>query len=171
MPPAAPAEVTWREEVREGDIAAVEAIVASTGFFTLAEIAVAIELVAERLEKGLASGYEFLFAEAAGEILGYTCYGLVPATQATYDLYWIAVRRDRQGGGLGRALLARTEEAIRQAGGRDVYIETSSRQLYGPTQAFYTGAGYRLAAEFPDFYAPGDGKRVYVKRLGAELVL
>jgi ribosomal protein S18 acetylase RimI-like enzyme len=166
MPPAEPADLLWRDDVREGDIAAVEAVVASTGFFTSAEIAVATELVEERLQKGPASGYDFLFAEAAGEILAYACYGLVPATQATYDLYWIAVRRDRQGGGLGREVLKRTEAAIRRAGGRDVYIETSARQLYGPTQAFYTGAGYRLAAEFPDFYAPGDGKLVYVKRLG-----
>ena len=90
----------------------------------------------------------------------------MPLTAATYDLYWIAVRHDRRGSGLGRALLAGAETAIQAMGGRDVYVDTSSRLQYEPTRAFYLAAGYRLAAEFPDFYAEGDGKVVLVKRVG-----
>jgi D-alanine-D-alanine ligase len=158
--------IVFRGEVRQSDVSAIEEIVSSTGFFTRAEIAVAVELVAERIGKGAASGYLFLFAEEhGGRVLGYSCYGPVPATEATYDLYWIAVHRDHQHGGLGRQLLARTEAAIAASRGRDVYVETSSRALYRPTQSFYAKAGYRLAAEFPDFYAAGDGKLVFVKRL------
>lgn len=157
----------FRSEVRRADLSAVAEIVSSTGFFTPAEIAVAVELVEEFLAKGETSGYRFLFAEnEAGRVLGYACYGRVPATLGTYDLYWIAVHRDAQRAGLGRALLARAEALIAAAGGVDVYIETSSRALYRPTQTFYGNAGYRLAAEFSDFYAPGDGKLVFVKRLG-----
>jgi D-alanine-D-alanine ligase len=156
----------FRDQVRKSDIAAVEEIVASTQFFTPAEIAVAVELVEERLRRGEASGYLFLFAEdTSGQVVGYTCYGPVPATQSTYDLYWIAVHPESQRSGIGQELLARTEAAVVASGGIDFYIETSSRALYQPTQGFYARAGYRLAAEFPDFYAPGDGKLVYVKRL------
>jgi ribosomal protein S18 acetylase RimI-like enzyme len=156
----------FRDEVRRSDIDAVAQMVAATGFFTPGEMAIAIELVEERLQKGEASGYLFLFAEqTSGLVVGYTCYGPVPATQSTYDLYWIAVRPECQRSGLGRELLARTEGAVVGLGGADLYIETSSRALYGPTQSFYSRAGYRLAAEFPDFYAAGDGKLVYVKRL------
>lgn len=156
----------FREKVRRSDIDAVAQIVAATGFFTPAELAVAVELVEERLQKGEASGYLFLFAEhSSGLVVGYTCYGPVPATQSTYDLYWIAVRPECQHGGVGRELLLRTETAIMASGGIDLYIETSSRTLYQPTQSFYSRAGYRLVAEFPDFYAPGDGKLVYVRRL------
>jgi ribosomal protein S18 acetylase RimI-like enzyme len=158
--------IVFRSEVRQSDVSAIEEIVSSTGFFNPAEIAVAVELAEERLSKGAASGYFFIFAEeAGGRVLGYACYGPVPATESTYDLYWIAVHRDHQHGGLGRQLLARTEAAIAASGGRDVYVETSSRALYLPTQSFYAKAGYRLAAEFPDFYAVGDGKLVFVKRL------
>jgi ribosomal protein S18 acetylase RimI-like enzyme len=158
--------IRFRDEVRNSDVSAIQEIVSSTDFFTPAEIAVALELAEERLSKGVASGYLFLFAEdEIGQVSGYACYGPVPATEATYDLYWIAVHRDRQHGGLGRELLTRTEAAIAAAGGRDVYAETSSRALYRTTQAFYAKAGYRLAAEFPDFYAAGDGKLVFVKRL------
>jgi len=156
----------FREEVRRTDIDAVAQLVAATGFFTPAEISVAVELVEERLQKGEASGYLFLFAEhLSGLVAGYTCYGPVPATQSTYDLYWIAVHPEYQRTGLGRELLLRTEATVVASGGMDLYIETSSRALYQPTQSFYSRAGYRLAAEFPDFYAPGDGKLVYVRRL------
>ena len=158
--------IGFRDDIRESDVFAIQAIVSSTGFFNPAEIAVAVELAEERLSKGAASGYFFLFAEdETGRVLGYACYGPVPATETTFDLYWIAVHADRQRDGLGRQLLTRTEAAITAAGGLDVYIETSSRALYQPTQSFYAKAGYRLAAEFPDFYAAGDGKLVFVKRL------
>lgn len=165
---AVPTARVFRSQVRKSDVAAIAEIVASTGFFTPAEVVVAVELVEERLQKGAGSGYFFLFAEdTMGRVLGYTCYGPVPATQSTYDLYWIAVHRESQRSGLGRELLARAEAKIAAAGGMDVYIETSSRTLYRPTQGFYMRAGYRLVAEFSDFYAPGDGKLVYVKRLQA----
>jgi D-alanine-D-alanine ligase len=164
--PAPPADFRYRSELRQSDVEAIREIVSGTGFFTPAEIGVAVELAQERLAKGEASGYHFVFAEdEAGQVVGYACYGPVPATEATYDLYWIAVARSCQRSGLGRKLLELSEAAIAAAGGRDVYIETSSRALYRPTQGFYANTGYRLAAEFPDFYAPGDGKLVFVKRL------
>jgi D-alanine-D-alanine ligase len=162
----APADVRFRSDLRPGDVEAIRETVLGTGFFTPAEIAVAVELAEERLAKGAASGYHFVFAEdEVGHVVGYACYGPVPATEATYDLYWIAVAPSCQRSGLGRKLLELSEQAIATAGGCDVYIETSSRALYRPTQGFYGKAGYRLAAEFPDFYAPSDGKLVFVKRL------
>ena len=167
MGATAPGEFRFRTDLRPGDIEAVREVVSATGFFTPAEIGVAVELAEERWAKSEASGYHFLFAEdECGKVAGYACYGPVPATETTYDLYWIAVRPSCQRTGLGMQLLKHAEAAISAAGGRDVYIETSSRALYRPTQGFYGKAGYRLAAEFPDFYAPGDGKLVFVKRLG-----
>jgi hypothetical protein len=46
-----------------------------------------------------------------------------------------------------------------------VYAETSTRAQYARTRSFYFACGYRFATELPDFYAPGDGKAVYVKVL------
>lgn len=148
------------------DVAAIEEIVASTGFFSHAEIRLAGELVEEHLRKGAGSGYFFLFAEdQMGRVMGYVCYGPAPATQSTFEIHWIAVHRDAQRYGLGQELLARTEAAIAAEGGVNVYVDTSSRELYRPTRTFYAHAGYRLIAEFPDYYAPDDGRLVYVKRL------
>lgn len=160
------AEVRWRREVRPADAAAVGALVAATGFFTAAEAAVAVELVEERLARGPACGYEFLLAEdPQGRLLGYACYGPIPCTQASFDLYWIAVDPAIQGRGLGRALLAESEALIRQVGGRRVYIETSARGQYAATRGFYGAVGYAQAAFLEDFYAPGDGKVIYAKAL------
>ncbi len=159
--------VTYRHDVQQTDGATVRAIVESSGFFSPAEVSIALELVEERLAKGIASGYHFLFAGQAGETIGYACYGPIPGTAASYDLYWIAVRNDRRGGGIGSALLARCEDAIARLGGRRIYVETSSREQYETTRRFYQGSGYSKEALLPDFYAPGDAKVVYVKEISA----
>ena len=45
----------------------------------------------ERLEKGAASGYEFVIAEDDSSMVGYACFGEIPCTVGSYDLYWIVV--------------------------------------------------------------------------------
>ncbi len=155
----------YRDEVRSTDRQAVRAILQSTGFFHPEEIAVAEELVEERLQRGPASGYHFEFAESGGQVAGYTCYGPIACTRESFDLYWIGVHQEHRRAGLGRLLLARAEERIRELGGRRVYVETSSRAQYEPTRRFYLACGYRLEAELEDFYAPGDGKAIFLKVL------
>ncbi len=157
---------TVRHQVRPTDPDAVLHIVASTGFFTAEEIQIAVELVDEHLEKGEEkSGYHFVFLDCGDEVVGYTCYGRIPGTKYSWDLYWIAVGKRFQRRGLGHRLMQATEERIRQAHGRQIFIETSSTDLYHPTHVFYERCGYTLEHVYPDFYAPGDSKYVYVKRL------
>ncbi len=48
------------------------------GLLLQEEASIAEELVYERMAKGEASGYFFLFAEEAGRLLGYTCFGPIP---------------------------------------------------------------------------------------------
>jgi D-alanine-D-alanine ligase len=158
-----PNDLLFRYAVRPEDRQHVRRIVASTGFFNPAEIEVAVELVEERLTRGPASGYHFVFLERDGEVLGYSCYGPIAGTAASFDLYWIAVDQTNRRRGLGRVLMAETERLIRQAGGRRVYIETSRRAQYAPTRRFYDRSGYRVEAALKDFYGPGDDKAIYVK--------
>src|SRR5512145_1172022 len=138
--------VTFRYEATPDDCQAVQDIVASTGFFSQEEIDVAVELVEERLAKGPPSGYHFVFAERDGRVLGYTCYGPIALTAASYDLFWIAVDQAFQGQKIGKILLVKSEELIREIGGRQVYIETSNRGQYASTRGFYLACGYREAA-------------------------
>jgi ribosomal protein S18 acetylase RimI-like enzyme len=157
---------TFRDHVIPADMKTVRGIVESTGFFTAEEIEVAVELVDAGLSGESISDYLFLFCEdVSGKVLGYTCYGRVPCTVGSFDLYWIAVHSDHQGFSIGKKLLVKTEEKIRNMGGMGVYIETSSRDLYKPTQRFYLNAGYHLEASLKDYYSPGDSKIIYVKHL------
>jgi ribosomal protein S18 acetylase RimI-like enzyme len=163
LPPAA--TLTFRDEPRAEDLHPLRGMVAATGFFSAAELAVALELVEDRLTKGVASDYRFVLAASGGELVGYTCFGPVAATVASWDLYWIVVDPAAQGRGWGRALLAESERRMALGGGHRVYVETSSRAQYAPTRAFYERCGYRQEALLADFYAPGDGKVIFVKEL------
>ena len=158
-------EVSLRTAVTRADIGLVRGIVASTGLFRPDEIGIAVELVEERLRIGLASGYHFIFAEKNKFVLGYSCYGPAPLTLNSYDLYWIAVRKELQGRGIGKFLLSRSEAAIGELGGRRIYIETSSREIYRQTRRFYECCGYKAEGTLKEFYAPGDDKVIYVKAL------
>jgi D-alanine-D-alanine ligase len=162
---AGPSAVVFRYEPTDSDRQRVREIVDSSGFFHREEVDVAVELVDERLARGPASGYHFVFAEIDGRTWGYACYGHIAVTRASFDLYWIAVDKNYQGKGLGRILLDESERLIQAAGGRRVYIETSNRELYQPTRGFYDRCGYQLEAILKEFYGPGDDKAIYVKAL------
>lgn len=149
------------------DSAEIGRILRSTGVFTAAEIAVAEELLGIAAEKPEQTDYEIYVTEdAGGRLIGYICFGQVPLTSGTFDLYWIAVDPAAQRGGAGRELVDFMETALRSRGARKIMVETSSQPSYDPTRAFYLRRGYSEAARFPDFYKPGDAKVVYCKELG-----
>jgi ribosomal protein S18 acetylase RimI-like enzyme len=153
----------WRETVTLADVGVIRALVAETGMFMPGETDIAVELVSERLEKGSASGYEFVLAEVDREVAGYACYGQTPATEGTFDLYWIVVRKRFQGLGIGRAILERAELEARSKGAKRLYVDTSGQEQYKKTREFYEKAGFRKVAELPDFYRDRDSKVIYVK--------
>jgi ribosomal protein S18 acetylase RimI-like enzyme len=155
----------FRSEVLFSDIESVREIVTSTGFFREDEIPVAVELVEEGFNKGKESGYEFIFMEYEGTTVAYSCFGLIPCSLLSYDLYWIVTHNDYRGRGLGSLLLKESEDRIRDLGGKTVYIETSSKESYLPTQKFYEKNKYDLKARFEDFYDYDDDKLVYIKKL------
>ncbi|MFN0020679.1 MAG: GNAT family N-acetyltransferase [Pirellulaceae bacterium] len=164
-PTREPRVATLRFEPQNSDRAAVHRIIDSTGLFRPPEVDVAVELVEERLAKGVPSGYEFVFAEENGQVLGYACFGHNEMTVASYDLYWICVDKTLHGRGVGKQLLLAAEEQVRKLGGERIYIETSTRPDYLATRGFYEKCGYHLEAQLAHYYAPGDGKAVFVKAL------
>ena len=154
---------TFREQPIEADIQSIASMLCTSGFFNAEEQEVGVSLVRERLEQGVACEYFFQFAEVEGSVRGYTCFGPIPGTKSSYDLYWIAVDTTYRGQGLGTLLLRQTEQEIERRGGTRIYIETSSTDLYVPTRSFYLRNNYRLEAELEDYYAPHDNKLIYVK--------
>jgi len=164
VPMSCPA-VSWRFEVTPADVAAIREVTASTGYFHDEEIDVAAELVEERLAKGAASGYEFVLAESGGRLIGYTTFGPIPCTESSFDWYWLAVRPEMQGFGFGKQLLRQVEDRARDMGGTRLYCETSGRPQYATTRAFYERMGFTLCEVLDDYYAAGDGRATYCKRL------
>ncbi|MFA4916647.1 MAG: GNAT family N-acetyltransferase [Syntrophales bacterium] len=156
--------ITLRDTITEADKSRVRRLVDITGFFHPDEIDIAEELVSERLLKGDSSDYHFIMADYYGRLAGYTCFGPIPCTSSSYDIYWIAVHPNFQGRGLGRQLMAETEKRIRLLGGTRIYVDTSQREQYTSTRIFYENCGYKLESLLEDFYAKGDGKAVYCKK-------
>lgn len=155
----------WRSAVMAHDVGRVRSLIASTGSFNAAEVEIAAELVTERLTKGIRSGYHFVLAERGASLVAYACYGLIEGTQGSFDLYWIAVAPEEQGKGLGVQAFNRAEAAMRKAGAKHIYVDTSSSDRYAGTRGFYQGMGFKEEARLPDFYSPGDAKVIYVKAL------
>jgi ribosomal protein S18 acetylase RimI-like enzyme len=159
--------IEFRTQLISDDSQAIGEILESTGFFHSYEIDVAKELSDINLEKGTeASGYYFIVAHELEKMLGYCCYGPNPCTESSYDLYWVAVHKNQMKRGIGRKLMTLAEQSVAKLGGTIVWVETSGRAIYEPTRAFYLAIGYEKVAVMPDFYAPGDDKVVFMKRVG-----
>ena len=156
----------FRTTLSQSDPSDIESLVRATGFFSSEEIAIARELADDGLVCGSSSHYRFILADLDKTLAGYACFGPVPCTRSAWDLYWIAVAPSAQGKEVGSELLKRLEMVVIGAAGTHIYVDTSSREQYVRTRAFYLRRGYHAAANLPDFYAPGDGKIVFSKVLG-----
>ena len=147
------------------DRSAIRQLLEATALFRPGEIAVALEVLDVYLNQPGQQDYLVQTAVVEGAVTGYVCYGINSMTEGTVELYWIAVAPSFQGRGIGSMLLANAEQHGRQLGGRLICSETSSREAYEPTLAFYRHHGYREAARIPDYYAPGDDKIIFTKKL------
>src|SRR3546814_16794024 len=102
--------------------------------FSAEEIAIAEELVQERVARGRASGYEFVLLEEDGALVGYACYGLIPGSAHSHDLYWHAVHTDRQGRGFGHQIMARAAVGMRWGGPVSIYLNPHTQTRTQPTR-------------------------------------
>jgi ribosomal protein S18 acetylase RimI-like enzyme len=160
-------------QLRPHDRARIAELLVSTEVFSPDEVEVALQLFDLGLDDQERRGaddahvadYEFTGAFAGERLIGYACVGPTPATEGTFDLYWLAVDPSAQGKGVGRALVREVERGLRARGGRLLLVETSSRPDYESTRAFYSRCGYTEAARIRDFYAPADDRIMLTTRL------
>jgi ribosomal protein S18 acetylase RimI-like enzyme len=137
-------------------------ILKNTGVFQHYEIEVADEVIQDSL-KPASDYFSFCAIDEENRVVGYVCCGPTPCTSGTFDLYWIAVSPKHQGLGIGKRLLQRAEEFVKEKGARLMVIETSSTADYNNTRFFYLNNGYQQLAAIQDFYRPGDNKIIYGK--------
>jgi GNAT superfamily N-acetyltransferase len=147
--------------LRPRDRARVAELLVSTRVFSDEEVAVALQLFDVSVD-------EFTGAFEGERLLGYACAGPTPATDGTFDLYWLAVDPAVQGRGVGRRIVHDVERQLRERGARMLLVETSSRPDYSKTRAFYARCGYTESARIRDFYAPADDRIMLTTRLTTE---
>ena len=158
--------------LRPRDRARVAELLVSTAVFSDAEVGVALQLFDGCVDARTggagtapAPDYEFTGAFEGKQLLGYACAGPTPATDGTFDLYWLAVDPAVQGKGVGRRIVHDVERQLRERGARMLLVETSSRPDYSKTRAFYARCGYTEAARIRDFYGPADDRIMLTTRL------
>ena len=163
--------------LRPRDRERVAELLVSTAVFSRDEIDVALQLFDATVhdddgsagaDDAQAPDYEFTGAFDGERLLGYACAGPTPATEGTFDLYWLAVDPTAQGKGIGTTLVRAVERELCDRGARMLLVETSSRPDYSNTRAFYARCGYIEAARIRDFYAPADDRIMLTTRLTPE---
>ncbi len=153
------------DELRRTDRELLLRLLVETGYFSSEEVEIALELIDAVLDRPEQKDYIIRVYRNGDDVLGYYCVGPTPATESTYDLYWIAVAPSTQGKGIGRALMAHAEQLICTRGGRLVMVETSSRPQYDKTRRFYRTCGYAELAQIKGYYRPGDDLVIFGKYL------
>jgi GNAT superfamily N-acetyltransferase len=158
-------DIKFRTNPEKADVKRIREIVESTKFFYDHEVEVAVELIEERLKLGESSDYFFVFAEVDGVTVAYSCFGPITMTKSAFDLYWIVTHNDYRGKGIGKKLLDETYSQARKMGCALIIAETSGQEHYAPTRAFYNTNGYALEGVIHDYYAMGDDKYIYTKKI------
>jgi ribosomal protein S18 acetylase RimI-like enzyme len=172
-------------ELRSEDRDSIIELVRATKHFSEPEVAIARELIDICVEQPDQQDYHAYVAEASAatsahsgaqsgrneanvtenRIAGFLLLGPTPATEGTYDMYWIAVHPDFQGRGIAQELDEYATEFVRKRNGYWLIAETSGQPGYERTRGFYTKQGYQSIARIPDYYKPGDDLIVFGKRL------
>ena len=109
----------------------------------------------------------WLTCEVKGEVAGFCFAAPEKLTDGTWNMLAIAVHPGAQGEGAGSALVRRLEAMLLERGQRVLIADTSGIPEFERTRGFYRRNGYREEARIRDFWAHGNDKVVFWKRLGA----
>ena len=155
--------------VQPDDTLAIMGLAVSSGLFSEAEADGVRTLMDDFFARTREQGHDCLLDAADDDDVpvGVAYYQPTPATDRTWTLLMIAVRRDRQGRGRGGALLSRVDE-LRRRQQRLLLVETSGSPGFAPARAFYDKSGYFAEARVRDYYEVGDDMVIYRKDLMAE---
>ena len=160
-----PASLTYRDHITMADWPAIRALVLKTGVFNEREVEGVRELMDDTVNRPTWGNYRFWVAQDGATITGFTCVSPIHGTPDRYDMYWLAVHPDFHGHGCASRLVALAIDGVRAQGGKKMYVETSTRDVYEAARKFYLAAGFALEGTLPDYYADGDGKAIFAKRL------
>lgn len=138
----------------------------------IGNIAAATDLFPAEMLPEMVAGHQggtaadiWLTAEHDGQVAGFAFCEAERLTNGTWNLLAIAVAPARQARGLGSALLAHLEEALRRDRQRILIVETTSTPDQAPARRFYAANGYVEEARIREFWDEGADKVTFWKRL------
>jgi ribosomal-protein-alanine N-acetyltransferase len=108
----------------------------------------------------LAAGHPYVAAVQDGEVIGYAGLVLAPPDEA-----WVnnmAVRRDHQRHGIGRALLEELLAIARRSGARHTLLEVAADNL--PAQALYDSYGFEVIGLRKNYYQASGTDALVMRR-------
>lgn len=100
-----------------------------------------------------------------GKICGWSYFAQDARADRVWELWYIGVRSDMNGCGVGDALLRDAEDAVRFASGRMLIISVSSSPSNERTRESYKRADFRQVGIVPSYYGKHEDKIIYVKGL------
>ena len=144
------------------DIPALKDVVDATGLFPSEMLP---EMMSDFLDDP-ASVDLWLTCESDGKAVGF-CYAVPEKlTEGTWNMLAIAVHTSKHGNGYGSAIVKSLEAELRARGCRVLIAATSGKDEFAQTREFYRKNGYAEEARIRDFWAAGDDKVVFWKRVG-----
>jgi ribosomal protein S18 acetylase RimI-like enzyme len=152
-------------EIKTEDREKIIRLIRATKNFSDAEVTIAEELIDICTGQPEQKDYFAYVSEIASRIAGFLLLGPTPATQGTYDMYWIAVDPEFQGQGIAQELDAYAVRFVKARGGYLLIAETSSQPSYERTRAFYIKQHYEVLAQIRDYYKPGDDLVIFGKKV------
>jgi ribosomal protein S18 acetylase RimI-like enzyme len=147
------------------DIPELVTMAGQTGVFKPHEIDALQEVLQDYHEVNWKYDHRVVVWHQDIQIQGFVYFAPTAMTDRTWEVWWIVVRPESQRQGYGKRLLEYVEGEVRSLNGRLLLIETSSTDAYQPTRRFYMKHGYRPVAQILDFYADGDDKVIFSKRM------
>lgn len=143
------------------DIKAMMEVIDSTGLFPGEMLP---EMIADYFAENQSEAH-WLTAESNGKIVGLAYFLPERLTQLTLNLLLIAVHKEYQGRGLGKAILKEVVSRGRELDSHLLLVETSGHPHFENTRKFYTDFGFQVEAKIRDFYQIGEDKVVFWMRL------
>ena len=150
------------------DVEAIKVIAVETDMFSPEDVGFVDEMLGSALDGALEDHCWLVHEDSAGAVIGAAYYAPEPFSDRMWNLYFISVTPDRQGHGIGGALIGRVEAQLRERGpdaAQVLIVETSSTDQYARTREFYPKRGFVEEARIRRFYGPDDDKVVFWKSL------
>lgn len=160
--------LTFREGLRDNDPQVIREIAASTGFFDKQDIANNFNIAQNWVQtkhEHRSEDCDFLLAEYEGQTVAYACFGKIPNSDSSYELYWLSTDNRYRGCGIGRLLMQRLLEKVRELGGCKLFVKTDGTEQYMPTRRFYESCGFRPEACLKEYYNDRDDCWIYSYKL------